>query len=74
MHKTLTGGQSRCSGCGLYFTSVSSFDFHRVGPYSARRCMTEAELRADGVTPNERGYWRKPAPAGIFSKYTAATA
>ena len=56
----LRGNQSLCAACGLLFTNTSSFDQHRAGSYaSGRHCKSEAELRANGFEPNERGHWRK---------------
>ncbi len=57
----LTGGQSQCGACGLLFTSTHSFDEHRTGAHGInRRCLTETELRAAGLEPTGRGFWRKP--------------
>lgn len=61
----LTGQQSRCAACGLTFTHTNSFDAHRYGPYTARRCLTADELRERGMLPNSRGFWRKPLPSTI---------
>jgi hypothetical protein len=70
----LSGDRSRCPACGLLFTSSHAFGKHRVGAYAplnkpdTRRCLTEAELRERGWSPNECGFWRKPAPAGAFAR------
>ena len=61
MSLKLNGGVSQCGACSLIFKSVTSFDEHRTGKHGAgRRCLTEAELRAAGLEPNERGQWRRP--------------
>jgi len=41
--------KTQCAGCGRYFTGMSIFDAHRLGPATARRCMTEDEMRAAGM-------------------------
>jgi hypothetical protein len=47
-----------CPLCHETFTTTRNGDLHRVGPWSARRCLTEAELIATGkVAKNSRGYW-----------------
>jgi hypothetical protein len=56
----LSGNVSHCRACGLTFTSIHSFDQHRTGHYPARRCKTEDDLRAAGMSPNEQGRWRVP--------------
>ncbi len=57
----LTGSRCRCSACGEYFNSVSTFDRHRHGGWQGRgadrRCLTPAELRARGWTLNAHGFW-----------------
>jgi len=57
--RTLRGNRSQCGGCGLYFSSVSAFDKHRVAidKDGNRRCLDEAEMRAKGMDINERGWW-----------------
>jgi len=49
-----------CSGCGLKFGSVETFDFHRVGSYERkkRRCLTQKELIKQGFRV-EDGWWTK---------------
>jgi hypothetical protein len=74
MELKLTGSRCKCNACGLYFNSTAAFDFHRDGPWSARRCMTAHELRAEGYEPNAAGFWRQPAPAGMFNKFTREAA
>ncbi len=60
----------RCSpatgGCGEYFNSTFAFDRHRTGqPGLDRRCLTEHEMLAAGMSRNASGYWISrslPAP------------
>lgn len=57
-----------CAECGLVFTGVEAFDFHRIGNYdrpgtagtNTRRCRTPDELREKRYRPNEHGRWGKP--------------
>jgi hypothetical protein len=51
---------AECATCGLTFTSVGGFDYHR----HKGTCRTADELRAKGYQPNDRGQWRKPMPEG----------
>ena len=53
----LTGARCRCSACGERFNSVSTFDAHRVGSYTARRCWTVVEMTARGWLSNDAGFW-----------------
>ena len=61
-----------CRNCGLVFTTVRSFDRHRVGPYDiskpgfGRRCLTEAELTDKGMVQDARGRWHRTGPANAF--------
>jgi hypothetical protein len=47
----------RCGACHRYFSSVASFDAHRVGDGDARRCLPEPEMLARGMVVNDKGYW-----------------
>lgn len=48
----------QCTGCGEYFNSPAAFDMHRVGePGVNRRCWTVAEMRAAGMSTNDRDLW-----------------
>lgn len=47
----------RCGGCREYFNSTASFDKHRTGKYSARRCLTIDEMVKIGMSQNTSGYW-----------------
>lgn len=55
----LTVGTRRCQcgACGLFFSSVSSFDKHRTGDQDARRCLTLDEMRETGMVVNAAGFW-----------------
>jgi hypothetical protein len=48
-----------CAACGLLFNSTT-FDAHRVGNYTQRRCLTDEELHALGYRPNGAGFLRIP--------------
>ncbi len=67
----LTGNRCRCSACGEYFNSVSTFDRHRHGGWQGRgadrRCLSPAELKARGWTLNAHGFWivRRNAIASV---------
>ena len=47
----------KCPACGEYFNSEYSFNKHRIGPYTARRCRNHEEMRKRGMGINKRGYW-----------------
>jgi hypothetical protein len=65
--------KSTCGACNRVFASLGSFDMHRVGSYGEpiynekgrivgytpceRRCLTEIEMRTNGMIKNERGHW-----------------
>jgi hypothetical protein len=59
----LTGRRCQCTACGDLFNSETAFDRHRVGDFAGlggintRRCMTEAELLAAGLSRNRAGAW-----------------
>jgi len=61
-----------CISCGLDFKSTSSFDQHRTGEPSKRRCLTVKELKALGFEPDEKGKWRVPMPQEYLSKLHSA--
>ncbi|HLG79143.1 MAG TPA: hypothetical protein VFA09_03125 [Ktedonobacteraceae bacterium] len=58
---------SHCRACQHTFTSITAFDLHRSGSYerSTRRCLTEEEMRAKGMTRNGRGWWSAPSRGKI---------
>jgi hypothetical protein len=57
----LTGARCRCSACGDFFNSVSTFDRHRVGGWSDhgahRRCLTADQMVVRGWQRNAQGFW-----------------
>jgi hypothetical protein len=55
----LTGSRCACKACGHLFNSVRAFEAHRTGTYRplARRCLTEGEMRAGGMSLNRAGFW-----------------
>jgi hypothetical protein len=76
----LTGNRCRCSACGDYFNSTSTFDRHRAGTFAARgtgsharRCLTADELRAKGWARNAAGFWiERPRKASTTRVEAAA--
>lgn len=49
-----------CNACQQDFNSVGAFDAHRTGTYRpvvARRCLTVAEMEAQGFSRNRRNLW-----------------
>lgn len=48
-----------CAACHQNFQSQTAFDKHRRGPYTARRCLTTAQLTGDGWQQQRRG-WAPP--------------
>lgn len=67
--KTLRGDRCRCSGCGEYFTTTSTFDRHRKGPYTDRRCLTASELQELGWSKNPFGFWMRPGRGAVAGAY-----
>lgn len=63
----LSGDRNQCPGCGLLFNSTAAFDKHRTGKHGIdRRCMTPAEMVADGMVIRDDGFWRGSAmPQGL---------
>jgi hypothetical protein len=67
---------TECTACGLYFSGITAFDLHRVGPYadtmphpdgqtryyrsSERRCMNASEMLQAGLVL-KNDVWRFPA-------------
>lgn len=47
----------KCVACGLYFSSVWTFDRHRVGDYTARRCLRAEEMALKGWFLAPSGHW-----------------
>lgn len=59
----LTGNRCQCTACDECFSSIRSFDKHRIGAYDRnRRCLSVEELHAHGCRKNERGFWLEPCP------------
>lgn len=56
--KQLRGDRNQCPGCNRYFNSTGAFQKHRTGEYGKdRRCMTEEEMIAKGMSINSDGFW-----------------
>ena len=51
--------KSICRACGCVFSSISSFDKHRVGKHEPmeRRCLSEQEMLERRMTQNDKGWW-----------------
>lgn len=50
---------SRCRECNQVFAGIVAFDAHRTGSFTRkqRRCLTQDEMKARGLTRNEKGWW-----------------
>jgi hypothetical protein len=47
--KLQTARKNLCSGCGMNYATMESFEKHRVGEFGKdRRCLTSAEMEAKG--------------------------
>jgi hypothetical protein len=56
--KTLRGDRNQCQGCKQYFNSTGAFEKHRYGKFGVdRRCLTEEEMLAKGMSLNAAGFW-----------------
>jgi uncharacterized C2H2 Zn-finger protein len=54
----LDDDRNECPTCDKLFKSVKAFDKHRTGEYGVnRRCLTEEEMLAKGMSKNRRGFW-----------------
>lgn len=54
----LNGDHNQCPTCSDYFNSTLSFDKHRTGKHGPeRRCLTEAQMLAIGMSKNKTGFW-----------------
>lgn len=65
----LTGHRCKCGACGKHFSRASVFDKHRVGAYTDRRCMSDAEMIERGLQLTDgvwRGQPRDPAESGTM--------
>jgi hypothetical protein len=67
--KPLRGDRCRCSGCGEYFTTTSTFDRHRKGPYTDRTCLSVDALFALGWKTNKYGFWMRPGKPRVAGAY-----
>jgi hypothetical protein len=69
----LKGSRVQCCACGELFSSVATFDRHRIGEFAGvggtntRRCMTVAEMTAQEWPKTAKGFWLRPAPKAIHS-------
>lgn len=64
----LTGNKSQCGACGEVFSSVGTFDRHRIGKHGARRCMISCEMLKGGMRL-VGGVWKgeeMPASARVW--------
>ena len=70
---TLTGSRCMCPQCGEYFSSVATFDRHRVGGFAGvggvntRRCLTVPEMLAEEWPKTEKGFWLRPVARPVHS-------
>ncbi|MEX5636993.1 hypothetical protein [Parafrankia sp. FMc2] len=64
---------AHCPTCHLTFASIGGFDTHHTGPIGNRQCLDEAELRALGYAPNDRGRWRIPLDPDAAARLTGLT-
>jgi hypothetical protein len=57
---------SYCRGCERTFAGIVAFDAHREGKFTRkkRRCLTEQEMRTEGMFRNEKGWWAVPSVFG----------
>lgn len=54
----LQGQRNQCQGCKRYFNSNTAFEKHRTGKHGKdRRCMTEEEITAKGMSLNAQSFW-----------------
>jgi hypothetical protein len=56
----LKGDNCQCRACGLLFRRTSTFQAHRYGPMTDRRCQTDKELADKGWHADSKGFWRRP--------------
>ncbi len=51
--------KSTCAKCGHIFSSVTTFDMHRVGSYRKRerRCLAEIAMTSLGLVQNDKSWW-----------------
>jgi hypothetical protein len=68
--KMLSGDRNQCQGCKTYFNSTKAFDKHRTGKHGVdRRCLTEDEMLAKGMSLNKDGFWiTKAMPVALIQQ------
>ena len=55
----LRGKKCLCRSCGLVFGAISTFDMHRYGPWTDRRCLDAIGMLDAGMYRDPEGVWRK---------------
>lgn len=69
----LTGHRNQCPTCGELFTRLSVFDKHRTGKFGVnRRCLTRAEMEAEGMFRGPDNFWRGNKREGFSGPPDAA--
>ena len=64
----LKGDNCQCRACGKLFRRTSSFEAHRYGPYTERRCHDNMYLAQKGWKQDSGGFWRRAGrPIGPFA-------
>lgn len=56
----LSGDKCRCAACGALFASTWSFDRHRHGSYTGRRCFDLKSMKQAGFSQDSSGFLRVP--------------
>jgi hypothetical protein len=51
------GDVNQCPTCFTVFNSSKAFDKHRVGDFTARRCLSDDEMIKIGMGKNRYGRW-----------------
>ncbi len=73
---------NQCGACGEDFTSVETFDRHRVGEHEhrfstahpeGRRCLSGDEVLAKGWQWDDKGRWFDPVRTARARVHFAAT-
>lgn len=61
--------KSTCGKCKSVFSSLSSFDMHRVGSFQERdrRCLNTEEMQELEMRQNSYGQWTCGGDFGTFS-------
>lgn len=69
----LKGSRCQCPACGEFFSSVATFDRHRIGDFAGvgglntRRCLSVVEMLVQEWPKTETGFWLRPAPRAVYS-------